>query len=377
MGFAPVKDGGSHAAGGHHRGNAPGNTDDKGYLQQALGAFHKGSDEVVLLHSIENADDDGCKEEDQAHLAKPPVAQRHHMAQQGPQHRNPQQEVVDVLKNGDAKLGRPGNYAKHHDDKGQGEDNQNHLPLVVQRRGFHPFIPLEVGLVLLPHIGNDADRGIRLYPFGIAHNIKNAGCLQRHKEEDPHAQAIADGDPRKTGCNAGREGVGSGRHIPDAGPQEDGHHSREGIVPCSQENGDNHQIECHRFLAHTKDGASQTKDDHQNGNHDVVFTIQLPHHRRDARIDGACFHNDLQEAAHDEQEQHNVRRLIKSVDRRHNHFPQALGIFLGFLIGAGNGFQAGSLRIYIIIGTCRNNPGQDCHRHNHCKQSDKRVWHLE
>ena len=343
-GFPPVEYRVCHGTVVHQNGDAPADADDEGHPQHIRAARHEGLRDLVLPPPVHKADDDTAHKKKGRELREPP-------AKAG----QPQSHLIE------------GDDAVGHQQKGQGEEEQNRLPPGRQGQdllGVH----METAAAH-PHHGAG---GVPPHPLGVGHHIPDGKSLEEDPLEKPQPDALPQGDPRKARGDAGGKGVYRGGHDPRSGPQQDHADAHHRVIPRRQEDGDQKRVEGHGLLPHTVGGAPQAKEQHQDGDEPLLPAVQPGNDIADPGIDGPALHHDAQEAPHHQDKDADVHRVVEAGEGRLGDGPQPLGAGLHALIGAGNRDA-----VQALIASRRNQPGGGGHQDNQQEKDGVCRWHAE
>ena len=109
----------------------------------------------------------------------------------------------------------------------------------------------------------------------------------------------------------------------------------------------------------------------------MLFARKLADYRLDTHVDSARGHHNCDITAHDENVGGYVNGFHKACDRCDKHVPDALRIFFGRSIGAGDRLKLFSSRVDVFISACRDNPRHHSYKGNNCKKGCVAGWHFQ
>ena len=196
-------------------------------------------------------------------------------------------------------------------------------------------------------------------PGGVGHHVPEGRRVEHHQHDDPHHQPVPQAHPGEAGGDACGKGVDrAGQH---AGPAAQQHHgdAHQGVISRRGEHGDQKGVEGHGLLPHAEGGAPQAEEDHQHRDEEDLPAPQQPDHIAHPRVNGPGGHDHTQKAAHHQDEQRHVHRVVEPLEGGQDHVPGPLGLPLHLVVGAGHG---GVLLPGALIGAGGNDPGSRRHQ---------------
>ena len=342
--LSPVEDRVGDGAVVHQHSDAPADADDKGHAQKVRAAGHVGLYQLLLTHPVNEADDDTCHQEQGGELRKPP-------AQSG-------QGQAHLVK---------GHHSIDHDEECQRKEGHDDLPL-----GGKGHLLVHAYLDLARAHAHHGFGGVLLDLRGVGHHKPDGRRLKGHPLQQPQHDTLSQRDPGKARGDASGKGVHRGGDDAGPGPQQDHADAHYRVVPGRQEHRDQQGIKGHGLLPHAVGGAAQAEQQHQNGDQPLLPAAQQADDVAHAGVHGTGLHHHAQKAAHHQDEDAHVHRVVKARKSCLQNVAHSLGILLHRVVRPRHRHA-----VHVVIAARRDDPGGGSHQDQQQEQDRIGCGHVE
>ena len=213
----------------------------------------------------------------------------------------------------------------------------------------------------------------------IDHGDQDKGDQADHAEPGAGIQGHA-GDGLGHGHGIG---VQSGAHETDVLAQNDDGKAEHGIISHGYAQAHDQGDKAIELGQHTEGGAADGKDGHQNRNEEDFLFAQLFNQRTDTGMEGAGLNQNAEGTGAGEDDEDDIGSLdTAAVEGSEIGQQPGGGGFRGVDVveGAVNGdISHGTVNVdlLVVIGSRRNDPGQDDHQKDDQGDDDISVWKLK
>ena len=157
-------------------------------------------------------------------------------------------------------------------------------------------------LFLILYVGQGSG-GILLDPSQMEQKKSAEQGVGQNEEQDTKPSSVRRSDPRHLGGQPHREGIGDGRREAEAGRQQTHTQTHQGVQPQREHKEDHNGKQGNELLIHPKKAAEQHEDQHRQTDHGRLTVAHAADDAAHEDLDAAGLFQQIEDTAHDEQEQ--------------------------------------------------------------------------